>query len=137
MKSALAVVFTALIATLMSLGYIASAAQQSHGQRKVLNDSQPIPEELKPPNAPKTARQVTCFRSIKAAFTMTDVVRRCGIPDEHHGSGIFIFLYHMDDGSIVTIGTSDLNRPIMNARHVKSGRSVSLLRKAPKRQRPK
>lgn len=39
---------------------------------------------------------------------MADVVRKCGIPDEHQGSGIAIFIYNMSDGSVVAVGTSNL-----------------------------
>jgi hypothetical protein len=38
---------------------------------------------------------------------MIDVVRRCGIPDEHQGSGIYIFPYDLDDGSLVAVRTAD------------------------------
>jgi hypothetical protein len=58
---------------------------------------------------------------------MIDVVRKCGIPDEHQGGGIYIFLYDMDDGSLVTIGTADL-KTLMYVNHVESSRSSSLLR---------
>jgi len=68
---------------------------------------QPIPEQIKPLDAPKTVRNVECFRSFIDTSTMIDVVRKCGIPDEHQGSGIYIFLYDMDDGSLVAIGTAD------------------------------
>jgi hypothetical protein len=33
------------------------------------------------PNTPKTARQVSCFRSFNRNSTMIDVVQKCGVPD--------------------------------------------------------
>jgi hypothetical protein len=88
---------------------------------------QPIPEQIKPQDAPSTARNVECFRSFTHESAMIDVVRKCGIPDEHQGSGIYIFLYDMDDGSLVAIGTGDLKK-LMYVNHVESSRSSSLLR---------
>jgi hypothetical protein len=87
---------------------------------------QPIPEEIKPPDTPKTVRNVECFRSFTNKSTMIDVVRKCGIPDEHQGSGIAIFVYDMDDGSLVVVGTADLKR-LLYMNHVENNRSSSLL----------
>src|SRR5215470_13382403 len=66
---------------------------------------QPIPEQIKLTDAPKTARNVQCFKSFTPNSSMIDVVKKCGIPDEHQGSGIFIFLYNLEDGSLVAVGT--------------------------------
>jgi hypothetical protein len=38
------------------------------------------------------------------------VVQKCGRPDEELGSGIFIFVWHLADGSTVSIGTPYLER---------------------------
>jgi hypothetical protein len=88
-------------------------------------DNQPIPEQLKIPDAAKTARQVSCFTSLKKDSTMLDVVRKCGIPDKHAGSGIYIFVYYMNDCSTVSVGTPDLKR--LGIRHVKHGKTTVLL----------
>ena len=88
-------------------------------------DNQPIPEQLKIPDAAKTARQVSCFTSFKKDSTMLDVVRKCGIPDKHAGSGIYIFVYYMNDCSTVSVGTPDLKR--IGIRHVKRGKTTVLL----------
>ena len=58
---------------------------------------------------------------------MVDVVRKCGIPDEHQGSGIYIFLYAMDDGSVVAVGTADLTK-LLYMNHIENSTSSSLLR---------
>jgi 2-polyprenyl-6-methoxyphenol hydroxylase-like FAD-dependent oxidoreductase len=44
------------------------------------------------------------------SMTVSEVVQRCGARDELGGSGINIFIYHLDDGSIVGIGTTELQR---------------------------
>jgi len=84
-----------------------------------------MPEQFKIPDVPKTARQVSCFTSLKKDSTMLDVVRKCGLPDQHTGSGIYIFVYYMDDCSTVTVGTSDLKR--LGIRHVQQKKITVLL----------
>ena len=87
-------------------------------------DNQPMPEQFEIPDTPRTARQVSCFASFKKNSSMLDVVRKCGIPDEHAGSGIYIFVYYMNDCSTVTVGTPDLKR--LGIRHVKQKRTTVL-----------
>ena len=89
-------------------------------------DSQPIPEQLKVPKAPKTARQVSFFHSFNRSSTMTDVVRKCGIPDEHLGSGLYLFVHYMNDCSTVSVSTGDLQH--LGIKHVKQGKSTVLLK---------
>ncbi len=87
-----------------------------------------IPDQIRLPDAPKTVRHVECFFSFTSDSTMTDVVRQCGIPDEHQGSGIWIFLYDMDDGSLVAVGTPDLKR-LLYVDHISgTAKAKSLLR---------
>jgi hypothetical protein len=88
---------------------------------------QPIPEQIRLPDAPKTARNIQCFRAFSESSAMVDVARKCGIPDEHQGSGIYIFLYDMDDGSVVAIGTADLKK-LLYMNHIENSKSSSLLR---------
>jgi hypothetical protein len=117
------------------LFYVA-AAQQADSRphrsvelpRPLTSTPQPMPEQLKVPNAPKTARDVRCFRTFTAKSAMTDVVRKCGVPDEHQGSGIYIFLYDMNDGSVVVIGTADLKR-LLYITQATNKRPKPLLRK--------
>ena len=91
---------------------------------------QTIPDELKLPDAPKTVRDVKCYTSFATSSSMQEVVRKCGIPDEHQGSGIYIFLYDMSDGSVVAIGTSDLKH-LMYVTHIQTHSSRSLLHREP------
>ncbi len=101
--------------------------------RYMIDIPQEIPDELIISGAPHTARTVDCFRSFTGENSMVDVVRRCGIPDEHQGSGIFIFVYDMDDGSLVAVGTPDLKR-LFYVDHLVGKTGESLLRKNAKRQ---
>jgi hypothetical protein len=79
------------------------------------------------PKAPKTARDLAHFRALKRTMSMSEVVRRCGEPDELGGSGINIFIYHLDDGSIVAIGATGVSTPLLYANHVSStGKSSAL-----------
>lgn len=49
---------------------------------------------------------------------MVEVVQRCGIPDELGGSGINIFIYHLDDDSIVAIAAAGTTTQLMYAKHI-------------------
>jgi hypothetical protein len=94
--------------------------------RFMTDNPQPIPEQIRLPDAPKTIRNVECFSSFTAKSAMTDIVKKCGIPDEHQGSGIFIFRYDMNDGSLVSVGTPDL-KTLLYVEHITNKRSTSLL----------
>lgn len=89
--------------------------------------SQPMPEQIMLPDAPWPARDLKPFRSLTPGMSMADVVRRCGIPHEHHGSGIFIFVYHLEDTSLVAIGASALDRIDYVTHLSKSGKITDLL----------
>ena len=57
-------------------------------------------------DAPQTARVLEPFQRIFPKMTGADVVKLCGNPDEIGGSGITIFIYHLQDGTSVLIGDS-------------------------------
>jgi len=73
------------------------------------------------PNAPPAERDFAHFRAIKQSMSMNDVVRLCGIPDELGGSGIAIYIYHLEDDSLVVIGAADPAGPLLYANHLKAG----------------
>ncbi len=100
-----------------------TVADRCHAPRDPF-DNQPMPEQFNSPETPKTAREVSCFTSFKTNSTMTDVVRKCGMPDQHAGSGIYIFVYYMNDCSRVTISTPDLKR--FSIRHMKQKKTTVL-----------
>jgi hypothetical protein len=112
----------------LSDGTVWKASRRTvRGLPKYMTDiPQPIPPQIKLPDAPKTAREAKCFASFTTTSSMTDVVRKCGIPDEHQGSGIYIFLYDMADGSVVVIGTADLKK-LMYVNQITDRGSHSLL----------
>ena len=62
------------------------------------------------PNAPEKARTADCFRSLKPEMSVYAVVQKCGRPDEEIGSGMYVFVYHLQDGSMVGISTPELTR---------------------------
>jgi hypothetical protein len=79
------------------------------------------------PNAQKKAENVDCFRSLTHETSINMAVEKCGRPDEEVGSGLYIFVYHLRDGSTVAIGTPYLDR-IFDITYTKpSGKSVDLL----------
>jgi hypothetical protein len=61
------------------------------------------------PYAPAKAGDVACFRKFVSGIAMDKIVEQCGRPEEI-GSGVYIFVYRLQDGSAVTIGTPYLSR---------------------------
>ena len=122
----------AFLVVLALSSYLQAVAQQTIVKRCEAKtfpprpyDNQPIPEQLRIPGAPKTARRVGCFTSFNKTSTMVDVVRKCGIPDKHEGSGVYIFVYYMTDCSMVSVGTPDLRW--LGISHVETGKTTVLL----------
>ena len=70
------------------------------------------------PNAPDTARELAAFRSINRRMTMTEVVSRCGLPDELSGSGYYVFSYRLSDGSFVNLTAAGTDGRILYANHL-------------------
>jgi hypothetical protein len=62
------------------------------------------------PNAPDNKQDINCFRLLTGEVSVNDVVKKCGRPDQELGSGLYIFVWHMPDGSYVSIGTPYLER---------------------------
>jgi hypothetical protein len=81
------------------------------------------------PNAPEKAQSVKCFRALKPEISMNVVVQKCGRPDEELGSGIYIFVWHLADGSRVSIGTPYLEKIGDIGYTDASGKRSSLLHK--------
>lgn len=77
------------------------------------------------PNAPKTSRDLANFLTVKRTMSMTDVVLQCGEPDEVGGSGIAIFIYHLNDGSLVAIGATGATGRILYANHIETSGKAS------------
>jgi hypothetical protein len=62
------------------------------------------------PNASNNKQDINCFRSLTVKMSVNDVVEKCGRPDAELGSGLYIFVWRMPDGSSVSIGTPYLER---------------------------
>jgi hypothetical protein len=116
-------VFVALVLSSCQLAAEETIAERCKASRAPFGN-QPMPEQFKIADAPKTARQVSCLTSFEKASTMIDVVRKRGVPDQHTGSGIWIFVYYMNDCSTVTVGTPDLKQ--LQIRHVKQKKTAVL-----------
>ena len=78
------------------------------------------------PNAPEKAKTVDCFRALTKEISIYTVVQKCGPPDEELGSGIYIFVWHLPDGSSVNIGTPYL-RGIGEIRYTDRTGNTSIL----------
>ena len=70
------------------------------------------------PKAPVTARDLGDFRSLNPRMTMSEIVHRCGVPDELSGSGSYTFTYHLRDGSFVHITATGTDGRILYANHL-------------------
>ena len=81
------------------------------------------------PNAPEKTQSIDCFRALTAEMSMHAVVQKCGRPDEELGSGFFIFVWHMADGSSIAIGTPSLDKIYDVTYTAPSGKISSFLRK--------
>jgi hypothetical protein len=87
----------------------ASPQIAKHGPSHVGFADRNVLQELFP-KSPRQADDCNCFRSLPAGVSMYGVVEKCGRPNEDAGSGIYIFIYQLRDGSTVTIGTPSLDR---------------------------
>jgi hypothetical protein len=61
-------------------------------------------------------RSLDAFRRIGASTSLEDVRREFGPPDHDVGSGLYIYVYRLDDGSEVRVGGSDSAR-VLYVRH--------------------
>ena len=113
-----AILSALILSSCLQLSAQKTVGELCHVPRDAFSN-QAMPEELRIPNVPKTSRRVSCFRSFKKDSTIFDVVKKCGMPDAHTGSGLYIFVYYMNDCSTVTISTPDLKH--LGIRHVRNG----------------
>jgi len=80
------------------------------------------------PKAPATVRDMANFRALKRTMTMSEIVNRCGVPDELGGSGVYVFTYHLSDGTFVNISATGTDTPILYANHLDAeGRGSDLV----------
>jgi len=80
------------------------------------------------PNAPAIAHDPVNFRTLKRSMTVSEIASRCGLPDELGGSGVYVFSYHLTDGTFVNISATGINTPILYANHLDAeGRGSDLV----------
>ena len=60
---------------------------------------------------PKTC-SAKALRRIKSKMSMKRIIKLCGEPEKDIGSGIHIYVYELEDGSSVWVGTPDRKRII-------------------------
>lgn len=59
--------------------------------------------------APATARTLEKYRQIQSGMSFEDICRLVGPPDQEIGSGLHVFVYELDDGSVVYMGFASLS----------------------------
>jgi hypothetical protein len=66
------------------------------------------------PKIPSTARSIETFAQIRVGMSMSmkQVIAICGLPDADIGSGIYIYVYNLADGSQVLISAANKNNII-------------------------
>lgn len=79
------------------------------------------------PNAPKTRREMDCFRSLHHDLSIYSLVDKCGRPDSGGGNAVGFFEYRLDDGSKVTIHWTDMQHILDVEQSDKSGKTRTLL----------
>lgn len=83
----------------------------------------PIPQATAPPTKPTLA----AFTGLPKDLTFDELVRRTGRPDEEVGSGVFIWLYHLADGSTVFANSNDAHgKRIDGVTHVVGDQNTKL-----------
>ncbi len=89
------------------------------------NARQPMEQMF--PNAPQKTKSADCFRAFSHRTSVHQVVQACGRPGEDPCSGLFCFVWHLDDGNTIVIGTPYLERIDRVTLTDKSGKQSSLL----------
>ncbi len=120
-KTVLFAVFLAII----SCGWTVNAA----GQTVTAVTPASLPKAMQLSEFPATIRSISAFRRLPASMSMKQVLQTYGLPDREIGSGIYIYVYNLDDGSQIQISTFD-GQQVRSVWHVRSGRTPQVLIKA-------
>jgi len=70
------------------------------------------------PKASVAVRDAASFQSLKRTMTMSEIASKYGLPDEFGGSGIYVFTYHLKDGTFVNISAEGTDSPILYANRI-------------------
>lgn len=69
--------------------------------------AQAIPISNNNQSSPLSVRVIDCFQWINERMNMRDVKRLCGKAERDIGSGIHVYVYDLDDGSVIRLGSPD------------------------------
>ncbi len=87
-----------------------------------------LPRAMQPRYVPATTRSIASFRLITDRLSMKQVVEVFGLPDRDIGSGIYIYVYDLADGSHVIIGSPDGKRLLYVIHSLANGQKSELFR---------
>jgi hypothetical protein len=69
-------------------------------------------------NYASAKRTLKIFEAIKKGMTYAQIEEIAGKPDTNIGSGIYIFVYKLSEGSEVWIGFANLDKPLLYVKHM-------------------
>lgn len=119
-----------LVVLLLSVLFICTCATSTQNNTTSQNSMKTYLKGLAGTKAPQKARQLEDFKAIKINTTMRDIFLIVGTPDDEVGSGLFIFVYNLDDSTKVWIGTTSLDSTPLYITHIlKDGTRIQLLKK--------
>ena len=70
---------------------------------------------------------INCYGTIDSATTLTMLVDKCGKANSETGSGVYILLWVLADGSVFSASSAGYALPILSARLTKTDGSVQVL----------
>jgi hypothetical protein len=88
-----------------------------------------LPATMEPHKVPPSARTLEAFQRISKETSMTRVIEVLGLPDRDVGSGIYIYVYELADGSQVIISSPDGKRIGSMSHTPKNGEKSDLYRR--------
>lgn len=92
-----------------------------------MNAQTPVSPLVTPPSAPRPT--LTTFTNLPKILTYDELVRRAGPPDKDIGSGIFIWIYQLADGSTISASSGDADgKRINSVTHIARDRRTELYR---------
>jgi hypothetical protein len=90
---------------------------------------QQLPTAMEPQKVPPTARTLEAFQRISKETSMARVIETLGLPDKDIGSGIYIYVYELADGSQVIIGSPDGKQILYMSHVLKNGEKSDLYKR--------
>jgi hypothetical protein len=94
-----------------------------------VTDAQAIPISNNNQSSPLSVRVIDCFQRINERMNMRDVKRLCGKAERDLGSGIHFYVYDLDDGSVIRMGSPDDEQILYVIHALANGQERYLFRK--------